>query len=142
MQMSPYLSFNGQCEQAFAFYEQCLGGSCGPVFRYGGSPMADQVPGDWQDKVMHASITVGGLVLMGGDAVPLAYEQPKGFSLSLQMSSTADAERIFEELSQDGNVVLALEKTFWAARFGMVVDRFGIPWLINCEEPGQAPAGA
>ena len=140
MQVSPYLSFNGQCEQAFAFYEQCLGGSCGPVFRYGGSPMADQVPDDWQDKVMHASITVGGLVLMGGDVVPLAYEQPKGFSLSLQMSSTADAERIFEELSQGGNVVLALEKTFWAARFGMVVDRFGIPWLINCEEPGQAAA--
>jgi PhnB protein len=142
MQMSPYLSFNGQCEQAFAFYEQCLGGRCGPMFRYGGSPMADQVPGDWQDKVMHASITVGGQVLMGGDVVPAAYEQPKGFSLSLQMSSTADAERIFEELSQDGNVVLALEKTFWAARFGMVVDRFGIPWLINCEEPAQAAAGA
>jgi PhnB protein len=84
---------------------------------------------------------VGGQVLMGGDVVAAAYEQPKGFSLSLQMSSTVDAERIFQELSQDGNVVLALEKTFWAARFGMVVDRFGIPWLINCEEPGQA-AGA
>ena len=140
MQMSPYLTFNGQCEQAFAFYEQCLGGFCGPMFRYGGSPMADQVPGDWQDKVMHASITVGGQVLMGGDVVPLAYEQPKGFSLSLQMSSTADAERIFQELSQDGQVALPLEKTFWAARFGMVVDRFGIPWLINCEEPGQAVA--
>ena len=93
MELSPYLSFNGQCERAFAFYEQCLGGRCGTMFRYGGSPMADQVPPDWQDKVMHASITVGGLVLMGGDVVPLAYEEPKGFSLSLQMSSTADSFR-------------------------------------------------
>lgn len=140
MQLSPYLSFNGQCERAFAFYEQCLGGRSGPMFRYAGSPMADQVPDDWQDKVMHASITVGGLVLMGGDVVPDRYEEPKGFSLSLQISNTDDAERMFQDLSQDGRIVFPLEKTFWAARFGMVVDRFGIPWLINCEEPGQ-PAG-
>ena len=84
---------------------------------------------------MHASITVGGLVLMGGDVAPDRYEEPKGFSLSLQISNTDDAERIFQDLSQDGRIVLPLEKTFWAARFGMVVDRFGIPWLINCEEP-------
>ena len=115
--------------------------AAGPIFRYAGSPMADQVPADWQDKVMHASITVGGLVLMGGDVAPDRYEEPKGFSLSLQISNTDDAERMFQDLSQDGRIVLPLEKTFWAARFGMVVDRFGIPWLINCEEPGQ-PAGS
>jgi PhnB protein len=141
MQVSPYLSFNGQCERAFAFYEQCLGGRCGQIFRYAGSPMAGQVPDDWQDKVMHGSITVGGLVLMGGDVAPLGYEEPKGFSLSVQISDTAEAERIFQDLAQDGRVVVPLEKTFWAARFGMVVDRFGIPWLINCEE-AQPPAVA
>ena len=138
MQVNPYLSFDGQCERAFAFYEQCLGGRCGAIFRYGGSPMAGQVPEDWQDKVMHGSITVGGLVLMGGDVAPGGYEEPKGFSLSLQISNTAEAERIFTDLAQDGKVVLPLEQTFWAARFGMVVDRFGIPWLINCE--GAEPA--
>ena len=142
MQVSPYLSFNGQCERAFKLYEQCLGGQCGAIFRYGGSPMADQVPPDWQDKIMHGSIAVGGLVLMGGDVVPLSYEEPKGFSLSVQMSTVSEAERIFQDLSQDGRVVVPLEKTFWAARFGMVIDRFGIPWTINCEEPGQAAAGA
>ena len=102
--------------------------------------MADQVPSEWQDKVMHGSLTVGGQVLMGGDVVPERYEEPKGFSLSLQIKSTADAERIFQELARDGRVMMPLEKTFWAERFGMVVDRFGIPWLINCETADQPAA--
>ena len=133
MQMHPYLSFRGQCEAAFTFYERCLGARMGPIFRYAGSPMADQVPADWQDKIMHGSVTVGGQELMGADVAPDAYEEPKGFSLSLQLKSTAEAERVFHDLAQDGRVVLPLEKTFWAERFGMVVDRFGIPWLINCD---------
>ena len=133
MQVSPYLSFNGQCEAAFRFYEQCLGGELGPIFRYAGSPMADRVPAEWSDKVMHGSVTLGGQVLMGADISADQYEEPKGFSLSLQIKSTADAERIFHALAKDGRVVMPLEQTFWAARFGMVVDRFGIPWLINCE---------
>ena len=137
MQMNPYLSFKGECEAAFKFYEQCLGGQLGPMFRYAGSPMSDQVPPDWSDKVMHGSLTIGGQVLMGGDVAPDRYEEPKGFSLSLQIKNTADAERIFRDLATEGKVVVPLEKTFWAARFGMVVDRFGIPWLVNCEEPNQ-----
>jgi PhnB protein len=140
MQMTPYLNFNGQCEAAFKFYEQCLGGRLGPVFRYAGSPFANQVPADWQEKVMHGSVTVGDQVLMGADMTPDRYEEPKGFSLSLQMQSTANAERIFRELARGGRVLLPLEKTFWAARFGVVVDRFGIPWLINCEGLDQ-PVG-
>jgi PhnB protein len=103
------------------------------MFRYGGSPMADQAPAGWQDKIMHGSITVGDLVLMGADIVPDKYEAPRGFSLSIQLRSTADAERMFSELARDGKVMMPLEKTFWAERFGMVIDRFGIPWLINCE---------
>ena len=133
MRMNPYLSFDGRCEQAFTFYAQCLGGQCGEIFRYAGTPLADQVPADWQDKVMHGSLTVGEQVLMGGDVAPDRYEEPRGFSLSLQIQSTTDAERIFLELAKDGRIVVPLEKTFWAARFGMLVDRFGIPWLINCE---------
>jgi PhnB protein len=78
------------------------------------------------------------LVLMGGDVAPDRYEQPKGFSLSIQIKNAAEAERIFHALARDGRVVMPLEKTFWAERFGMLVDRFGIPWLINCEESDQA----
>ena len=136
LQVTPYLSFKGDCESAFQLYEQCLGGELGTLFRYGGSPMSHQVPADWQDKVMHGSLTIGELVLMGADVAPQSYEPPKGFSLSIQIKSSAEAERIFEELRRDGQVVMPLEKTFWAERFGMVVDRFGIPWLINCEGSG------
>jgi PhnB protein len=139
MQMNPYLSFKGDCETAFRFYEQCLGGQLGAIFRYGGSPMEHQVPADWSDKVMHGSVTLGGQVLMGGDVAPDRYEEPKGFSLSLQIGNTADAEQVFHELAKGGKVVMPLEKTFWADRFGMVVDRFGIPWLINCEASDRPP---
>ena len=137
MQIIPYLSFKGECEAAFKFYEQCLGARLGQVFRYGGSPMAGEVPADWSDKIMHGSVTIGDLMLNGGDVAPDRYEEPRGFSLSIQISNTDDAERIFRDLATDGKVVVPLAQTFWAARFGMVVDRFGIPWLINCEEPAQ-----
>ena len=140
MQVNPYLSFKGECEAAFKLYEQCLGAQIGTIFRYAGSPMADQVPPDWQDKVMHGTLTFGDQVLMGGDVAPLQYEEPKGFSLSVHLDNATEADRIFLELSRDGQVVMPLEKTFWAERFGMVVDRFGIPWLINCE--GSAPPQA
>ena len=139
MQMTPYLSFKGECEAAFKFYEQCLGGQLGAIFRYGGSPMAGDVPADWSDKIMHGSLTLGGQTLMGADISPDQYEQPKGVSLSLQIQSTTDAERIFKALANDGKVVMPLEKTFWAERFGMVVDRFSIPWQINCEGSDQPP---
>ena len=135
MQMDPYLSFKGDCEAAFRLYERCLGGQLGAIFRYGGSPMAGDVPADWADKVMHGTLTLGNRVLMGGDVAPDRYEEPRGFSLSLQIAGTAEAERVFYELAESGRILVPLAQTFWAARFGMVVDRFGIPWLINCEEP-------
>jgi PhnB protein len=141
MQMNPYLSFRGDCEAAFKFYEQCLGGRLGAIFRYGGTPLAGHVPADWADKVMHGSVTLGDQELMGGDVAPDRYEEPRGFSLSLQLKVTADAERVFHELAREGRVVAPLEKTFWSPLFGMVVDRFGIPWLINCEGAEQ-PSGA
>ena len=137
----PVSELQGECEAAFKFYERCLGAQLGAIFRYAGSPMADQVQADWQDKVMHGSLTLGDTVLMGGDVAPDRYEEPKGFSLSLQITSAADAERIFHELAKGGRIVVPLEKTFWAERFGMVVDRFAIPWLINCEGPDRPPEG-
>ena len=137
MDVRPYLDFKGECEAAFSFYERALGGTLGPIFRYEGSSLADQVPPDWQDKVMHASITIGNQVLMGADVAPDRYETPRGFSLSLQLSGTTQAERMFRELSIDGRIVSPLEPTFWAARFGVVTDQFGITWLVNCD--GTAP---
>ena len=138
MEMNPYLSFKGDCETAFNFYVRCLGGKLGPIFRYGGTPLADDVPADWSNKIMHGTLTLADQVLMGADVAPDRYETPKGFSLLLQIKSTADAEHIFDELAKDGRIVMPLEKTFWAERFGMLVDRFSIPWLINCEGSDQA----
>jgi PhnB protein len=134
MQINPYLNFKGDCEEAFTFYEKCLGGEIGAMFRYGGSPMEHQVPADWSNKIMHGSVTIANQVLMGADVATDRYEAPKGFSLSVQITGVADAERIFRDLSAGGKIVMPLEKTFWAARFGVVIDRFGIQWLINCEE--------
>ena len=139
MQISPYLSFKGDCEAAFTLYAECLGGQLGAIFRYGGSPMADQAPADWQDKVMHGSLTIGTLVLSGGDVVPGRYEEPTGVSLSIQIKDPAEAERIFHELARDGRMTMPLEKTFWAERFGMLTDRFGIAWMINCEGSDPHP---
>lgn len=137
MQLSTYLSFQGQCEEAFKFYELSLGGQLGHLFRYAGTSLEGQVPAAWQDKVMHGSVTVGGHELMGADVAPDGYEEPKSISLSLQIKGVAEAERVFQALAEGGRVTMPLEKTFWAERFGMVVDRFGIPWLINCEGTDQ-----
>jgi PhnB protein len=143
MDVCPYLDFKGECEAAFAFYEKALGGTAGPIFRYAGTPLVDQVPADWHDKVMHASITIGNQVLMGADVAPDRYKAPSGFSLSLQLKETADAERVFRELATMGSVLTPLQETFWAARFGVVADRFGITWLINCDgSVSIAEAGA
>ncbi|HET7374047.1 MAG TPA: VOC family protein, partial [Gemmatimonadaceae bacterium] len=110
--MTTYLSFRGQCEEAFKCYEETLGGRVGPIFRYFGTPLASQVPADWQDKVMHVSLTIGDQILMAGDVAPERYEEPKGFSLSLQMKDTSEAERVFNELAKNGRIVMPLEKTF------------------------------
>ena len=133
MTMNPYLSFKGDCEAAFKYYEQHLGGEMGGIFRYGGTPLSGSVPPDWSDKIMHGSITIGGQTLQAADVAPRQYESPQGFSLTLQIKSAADAERMFEALASGGQVRLPLEKTFWAERFGMVTDRFGVPWIVNCE---------
>jgi PhnB protein len=134
MQLNPYLHFNGQCEAAFKFYGQCLGGKIVFKMTYGESPMADKSPPEWRDKIMHARMMVKEQVLMGADAPPGRYEAPKGFSLSLNLTDAAESERIFNALKEKGTVVMPLEKTFWAECFGMLVDQFGIPWMVNCEK--------
>lgn len=135
MQLNPYLNFNGQCEAAFKFYERCLGGKIEFMLTHGESPMAQQVPAEWRNKVMHARLVVGDKVLMGSDAPPDRYEGPKGFCVSLGIDTPAEAERIFKALAENGTVQMALQETFWGLRFGMLVDAFGIPWMINCERP-------
>ena len=136
MQLNPILSFNGQCKEAFEFYQQCLGGNIQTMMTWGESPMADQVSSDMRDKIIHATLIVKDSALMGSDSPPGRYEEPKGFSVAIQIEDPADAERILHSLSKGGSVTMPLQQTFWATRFGMVVDRFGIPWMVNCGQAG------
>jgi PhnB protein len=134
MQLNPYLTFNGQCEAAFKFYEKVLGGKIEAMMTFGGSSMEDRAPAEWRDKIMHARLTVGANVLMGSDAPPDRYEPMKGITVSIGVDDPAEAERIFHALAEDATVQMPIQQTFWAARFGMLTDRFGTPWMINCEQ--------
>ena len=134
MQLNAYLTFNGNCAAALKFYEQHLGAKVEMMMTFGESPAAEQVPAGWRDKVMHARLTIGGSILMASDAPPDRYNEPKGFSVSLGVDSPAQAERIFASLAEGGTVQMPLQQTFWAARFGSVVDKFRIPWMVNCEQ--------
>jgi len=133
MQLNSYLHFNGRCEEAFKLYEKVLGGRIEAMIPHEGTPAAEHVPPEWRKKIMHARLTIGDQVLMGSDVPPGHYNQPQGFRVNISIKNPADAERIFKALADKGNVTMPLDKTFWAQRFGMLSDQFGIPWMINFE---------
>ena len=133
IQVSPYLTFDGRRREAFAFYEQVLGGTLEATMTYGDSPMASHVPAEWQSSILHTQLAIGGGVLMGSDSPPDRYEPTRGTSVTIGVDDVVEAERIFSALAADGTVQMPIQETFWAARFGMLVDRFGTPWMINCE---------
>ena len=135
MQVNPYLAFDGTCAQAFKFYETALGGTILMMMRLGESPMAAQATPETRDQIMHASMQVGNATIMGGDAPAGMFSAPQGFSVSLGIDDEAEAERVFTNLSEGATIKMPLQETFWAKRFGMLVDRFGIPWMINCAKP-------
>lgn len=132
MQVHPYLNFDGQCEEAFTFYAECLGGTIEAMLNHGDSPMAEHVPPEHHAKILHARLAVGNTVLLGSDSPADNHTTPQGIYVSLNVDTAADAERIFAALAENGQVQMPLAKTFWAERFGLVVDRFGIPWMLNC----------
>lgn len=129
------LSFDGHCEAAFRFYERCFNGKIAFMMTWADSPMAKDAPPEWGRKIVHATLDIGKFRLQGSDPAPGSYEAPQGFSINLHPSER-DAERLFADLAEGGNVRMHLQKTFWAAAFGVVTDRFGITWAINCEGPG------
>ena len=138
MQVSMHLMFNGNCREAFELYARLFDGTIVGMFPYGTSPMASAVPPDWSDKVMHATLRIGETTIAGADAYGASYKVPQGFAAFANPSSPTDARRIFAALAEGGTVQMAIQETFWSSAFGMVVDRFGIPWEINCETPVAA----
>ena len=132
--MTPYLTFNAQCEAAFRFYETALGGKIVAMLRHGDVPMAGPVTPEAKNHILHARLMVGDRALMGSDAQQGHYEAPKGFYVNLSPTDPAEAERVYKALSEGGQVQMPLQETFWAQRFGMFADKFAIPWMINCEK--------
>jgi PhnB protein len=135
MQIDPYLSFRGNCEEAFTFYEKIFGGKIEFKMTHGESPMAAQTAPEWRNKIMHASMRVGDRILLGADAPPQYQQEPQGFCVSISVKDAAEAERVFNALAEGGKVNMPLAETFWSPRFGMLIDRFGIPWMVNTNPP-------
>lgn len=132
MQIHPYLNFAGDCRDAMTFYHSILGGEL-EMMAHKDVPSAEHVPAEMQNQIMHASIKLGDALIMASDA-PMA--QSNGFSgvyVSLHLDTIEDADRIFTGLQQGGTIQMNLEKTFWAERFGMLIDKFGVKWMFNVE---------
>lgn len=126
-----YLSFDGTCEEALKLYAEVFGGTIEMIMPFEGSPGESYVPEDWRNKVMHAQVNLGKWILMACDAPPGCYKKSQGFHVQASVNTAEEAERAFNALAKGGTVEMKLERTFWAERFGTVVDRFGTPWMIN-----------
>ena len=140
MKLSTYLTFDGQAREAFTFYQQVLGGTL-EMMTFAQAPEAKHFPAEHRERIMHVCLTLDDYRLMASDTMPGmdcgsgSYEGIKGCSISLHPDSVAEGERLFAGLSAGGQVVMPMEKTFWAERFGMFTDRFGVSWMVNYEHP-------
>jgi PhnB protein len=139
MQTSTYLHFKGQCAEAFGFYADLFGGRIEFSVTFAQAPDQSRVPAEAHNKIMHAQLNLGAQTILGCDALGTHYQQPQGFSVMAAVDQPQDAERIFSALARDGAVSMPVQETFWAHRFGMCTDRFGIPWMVNC--PKQPSGG-
>ena len=133
MKMNTYVNFDGKCAEAFRYYEKHLGAKIGMMMTHGQAPDQTRINPDWRDAVLHARISIGGTELMGAD-IPHA-EPMRSAYLTLGMESDSEAERVFSVLSDGGKVLMPMEETFFASRFGQVRDRFGMNWMIVHERP-------
>jgi len=139
MQLAPYLQFSGQCEEAFRFYEKVLNGKITYLGSYGDSPMADQVAPEWAKKIMNVTLEFANQRLHGCDAPPDRQGPMRGFALSLETTSVAESEKLFQTLAEGGAVTMPLQQTFWSPRFGMFDDKYGVSWMINTADPSAQP---
>jgi PhnB protein len=135
MQLTTHLTFSGQCEAAFKYYEKVLGGKIVFSMTWAGSPMEKDAPPNWGTKILHSTFVLGDVHLSGADFPPGPESMPQAFALTLSMKEPAEAERVFAALAENGKVVMPLQETFWAHRYGVLNDQFGMPWAINCEKP-------
>ena len=141
MQVQPYLFFDGRCEEAVEFYKKNLGATVEMMMRFKDNPDKDKMgegcgaPGVSDDKVMHACIKIGDTAVMASDGMCAGKPDFKGFSLSITAKSEAEADKLFNALSQGGQVQMPMGKTFFSPKFGMVADKFGVGWMVIVAQP-------
>jgi PhnB protein len=135
MALTAHLSYSGQCREAFSFYAHLFGGEL-MMLAYGDTPMATEVPADWSDKIVHATLSFDGCELAGSDVQSVYYRQPQGFSVLLDVEGVEEAHRLFSALGEGGSIEMPMQDTFWSPAFGVLTDRFGIPWEINGKSSG------
>ncbi len=142
MQLAAHLSFNGNCREAFEFYARTFNGTHLTQLTYGEAPPGGSNAAQMRDRIMHAHLEIEGQSLMGADAPPGHYHPSRGMMLSVSIEEVGRAQRIFETLARDGQVNMPFQETFWAQGFGMCIDRFGTPWMVNCANSSGASANA
>jgi PhnB protein len=138
MHLHTYLNYGGNCAEAFRFYAEHLGGRITMMMKHGEAPDPSQVPPDWKDAVLHARIEIGGMLLSGADIPPERFQPMRSAYLALNVDSIEDAERIYALLTENGQVFMPLQETFFALRFAMFRDRFGTSWMLLHERPTTA----
>ena len=138
MQLHTYLNYGGNCEQAFRFYEQHLGGKITMLMRHGEQPGGPPAEPEWRRAVLHARMDLGGTELLGADIPPDRFKPIRSAYLSLTLDSTQEAEKVFSLLSDGGEVFMPMEETFFATRFAMLRDRFGTSWMLIHPKPMSA----
>jgi PhnB protein len=134
VKLNPYLAFDNRCRDAFEFYEKTLGGTITFMQTIGDSPMASSMPADSHGRILHATLQIGDQVLQGADAPPGQFTKPAGFCVAAHFDDVAEGERVFGALAENGVVQMPFQATFWAKGFGMLIDQFGTPWLVNAGE--------
>ena len=136
MQLHTYLNYGGNCEEAFRFYEQHLGGKVTMLMRHSEAPNP-QLPAEWKDKVLHARMNLGGTELLGADIPPDRFQPMRSAYLSLTVDSDQEADRIYALLTAGGQIFMPMDDTFFASRFAMFRDRFATSWMLLHPRPNQ-----
>ena len=134
MELSSYLYFAGNCEEAFRFYAKVTGGTIGPMMRYREAPQEAWMEPAMGEQVLHMTMTLNGHDLMGADMPAARFTSPGGFAMTLAVAGMEEGRRVFGALAEGGQVQMALAPTFWSPGFGMCRDRFGVPWMVNVAE--------
>ncbi len=132
MSLSFHIAFNGNCQEAFQFYSDVLPATLGHMLQVKDSPMSAHEPISWQHKIVHGNLSLQGVNIAGADVKPEQYQKPSGFYLLLSFSSETLLLDAFSQLAIEGEVILAPQTTFWSSCYGIVIDRFGLPWKLNC----------